>query len=205
MSFTVLVIPEDPMLNGHILKPLAKAIMADAGRPAAKVDVLSNPRLRGYGHAVKALRSGRLERYNFKDLWLFFPDADKATEDAMRALEAHVAVKGATLLCCAAQPEVEIYACAAFRNELPGTGTWKEARCHPRMKEKIFVPLLDKYGDRRRAGAGRDLMISASLDNLPLLFRLCPELLSLRARIAAHLEAPGTFNPAPHTASNPAP
>ena len=72
MSFTVLVIPEDPMLNGHILKPLAKAIMADAGRPAAKVDVLSNPRLRGYGHAVKALRSGRLERYNFKDLWLFF-------------------------------------------------------------------------------------------------------------------------------------
>ena len=120
----------------------------------------------------------------------------------MQALEEHLAKQGIALLCCAAQPEVEIYACAAFRNELPGTGTWMEARCHPRMKEEIFVPLLDKYGDRRRAGAGRDLMISASLDNLPLLFRLCPELQSLRDRIAAHLEAPGTFNPAPHTAPN---
>ena len=39
MSFTVLVIPEDPVLNGHILKPLAKAVIADAGRPAAKVAV----------------------------------------------------------------------------------------------------------------------------------------------------------------------
>ena len=205
MSFTVLVIPEDPVLNGHILKPLAKAIMADAGRPAAKVDVLSNPRLRGYGDAVKALRGGHLERYRFKDLWLFFPDADKATDDAMQALEEHVAKQEIALLCCAAQPEVEIYACAAFRDELPGTGIWEEARRHPRMKEEIFAPLLDKRGDPRRAGAGRDLMISASLDNLPLLFRLCPELRSLRARIAAHLEAPGTFNPAPHTAPNPAP
>ena len=190
MSFTVLVIPEDPVLNGHILKPLTEAIMADAGRPAAKVDVLSNPRLRGYDDAVKALRSGRLERYNFKDLWLFFPDADKATGDAMRDLEAHVAAKGATLLCCAAQPEVEIYACAAFRDDIPDA--WEEARCHPRMKEEIFAPLLDKHGDPRRVGAGRDLMIGRSLANLPLLFRLCPELQHLRDRIAAHLQAPGT-------------
>ena len=203
MSFTVLVIPEDPVLNGHILKPLTKSIMADAGRPAAKVDVLSNPRLRGYDDAVKALRSGYLERYRFKDLWLFFPDADKATGDAMRALEEHVAKQGIALLCCAAQPEVEIYACVAFRDYIPGS--WEEVRCHPRMKEEIFAPLLASHGDPRRAGAGRDLMISASLANLPLLFRLCPELQSLRARIAAHLEAPGTFNPAPHTASNPAP
>ena len=36
MSFTVLVVPEDPKLNGHILKPLAEAIVASAGRPSAK-------------------------------------------------------------------------------------------------------------------------------------------------------------------------
>ena len=203
MSFSVLVIPEDPMLNGHILKPLAKAIMADAGRPAVKVDVLSNPRLRGYDDAVKALRSRHLERYRFKDLWLFFPDADKATGDAMRALEKYVAKQGIALLCCAAQPEVEIYASVAFRDHIPGS--WEEARRHPRMKEEIFEPLLAKHGDPRRAGAGRDLMISASLDNLHLLFRLCPELQSLRDRIAAHLEAPETFNPAPHSAPNAAP
>ena len=196
MSFTVLVIPEDPVLNGHILKPLTKAVMADAGRPAAKVDVLSNPRVRGYDHAVQVIRGELPGRYRFKDLWLFFPDADKATGDGMRDLEAHVAGKGATLLCCAAQPELEIYACAAFRDEIPGSGTWEEARRHPRMKEEIFAPLLASHGDPRRPGAGRDRMIDRSLDNLPLLLRLCPEFQSLRDRIAAHLKAPGTSNPA---------
>ena len=192
MSFTVLVILEDPVLNDHILKPLTRAVMADAGRPAAKVDVLSNPRVRGYDAAVKALRSGRLERYNFKDLWLFFPDADKATSEAMQNLEEHVASKGVKLLCCAARPEVEIYACAAFRDEFPGSGTWEEARRHPRMKEEIFAPLLASHGDPRRPGAGRDRMIDRSLANLPLLLRLCPELQALRDRIAAHLQAPGS-------------
>ena len=98
------------------------------------------------------------------------------------------------MLCCAAQPELEIYACAAFRDDIPDP--WEEARRHPRMKEEIFAPLLASHGDPRRPGAGRDLMIDRSLDNLPLLFRLCPELQSLRDRIAAHLKAPGTSNPA---------
>ena len=190
MSFNVLVIPEDPVLNGHILKPLANAVIADAGRPAAKVVVLSNPRVRGYDHAAQVIRDELPGRHRFRDLWLFFPDADKATGDAMRALEEHVAKQGIPLLCCAAQPEVEIYACVAFRNDIPGS--WEEARDHPRMKEEIFKPLLDQHGDLRRAGAGRDLMIDRSLNNLPLLFRLCPELQALRDRIAAHLQAPGT-------------
>ena len=102
MSFTVLVIPEDPTLNGHILKPLTKAIVADAGRPAARVTVLTNPRLRGYDQAVRAVRDELTERYGFMDLWLFFPDADKATSDAMQRLEADVGALGASLLCRAA-------------------------------------------------------------------------------------------------------
>ena len=190
MSFTVLVIPEDPVLNGHILKPLARAVIADAGRPAAKVTVLSNPRVHGYDHAVRVVRDELPERYGFKDLWLFFPDADRATPDAMQALEEHADKQGVTLLCCPAQPEVEIYACAAFRNEVPCS--WEEARHHTSMKEDIFAPLLAKHGDPRRAGAGRDLMIERSLANLPLLLRLCPELQSLRDRIAAHLRASET-------------
>ena len=41
-----------------------------------------------------------------------------------------------------------------------------------------------KVGDRRQPGDGRDLMIGESLKRLPLLYRLCPELKSLRERIA---------------------
>ena len=106
MSISVLVIPEDPQQNGHILKPLVQAIMGDIGRPHAKVNLLTRPRVRGYDQAVMTLRNELNARYGFMDLWLFFPDADRATSDAMQDLEEHVEAKGITLLCCAAHPEV---------------------------------------------------------------------------------------------------
>ena len=186
MSFTVLVIPEDPTLNGHILKPLTKTVVADAGRPSAKVTVLTNPKLGGYDQAVRAVRSELAERYRHMDLWLFFPDADKASDEAMRSLEEHVTARGVNLLCCIARPEVEIYACAAFRNEI--REHWEDVRSHPRLKEEIFEPLLATHGDPRRAGGGRDRMAEASLENLPLLFQLCPELRTLRERIEDRLQ-----------------
>lgn len=79
MSFNVLVIPEDPVQNGHILRPLASAILRDAGKPAAKVKVLDRPRVQGYDQAVEAIRNQVYNFYRHMDLWLFFPDADKAT------------------------------------------------------------------------------------------------------------------------------
>jgi hypothetical protein len=183
MSFKVLVIPEDPTNNGYILKPLVQAIMADAGKPNAKVDVLTNPKLGGYDHALKAIKDELPHRYGFWDLWIFIPDADRASLEAMVSLEKELAAKDITLLCCPAQPEVEIYACAAYRTEVEGG--WDAARKDHRMKENVFDPLRDKYGDDRRAGGGRDLMIAESLKNLPLLYQLCPELKSLRERVAS--------------------
>ena len=188
MSFKVLVVPEDPRLNGHILKPLAEALLGDAGRPRARVTVLANPRVQGYDHAVRTIRGDELHAsYAFYDLWLFIPDADRAKRDAMDHLEADLRSRGISLLCCPAQPEVEIYACVPFRDELHMT--WEEARNHPRMREEVFTPLLARHGHARRPGGGRDLMITRSLRNLPLLYRLCPETKRLRDRIAAHLEA----------------
>ena len=188
MSFSVLVIPEDPVQNGHILKPLVQALMRASGRPAADVKLLDNPRVRGYDQAVKVIRGELSEFYGFLDLWLFFPDADRASAEAMRRLEVDIAAHKmrARLFCCPAQPEVEIYACAAFRDALDGT--WEDAREHPRLKEEVFQPLLGKHGDPKRAGGGRDLMIKASLRNVRLLFQLCPELEQLRDRIAAHVQ-----------------
>ena len=187
MSFRTLVVPEDPTLNGYILKPLAEALLEDAGRPRAKVKVLDNPRVRGYAHAVQAIRGDDLHAgYVFYDLWLFFPDADRAKPDAMESLEAASRSRGVSLLCCPAQPEVEIYACVAFRDDLPGT--WDHVRTHPRMKEDVFEPLLAKHGHPRRPGRGRDLMITKSLRNLPRLLQLCPETKRLRDRIVARLQ-----------------
>ena len=181
----VLVIPEDQTYNGYILRPLVKAIVADAGRPSVKVTTPGQPRIRGYPHAMTVIRDELPVLYGFYDLWLFFPDADRASSDAMRRLESDLANQGVSLFCCPAQPEVEIYACAAFRADL--RVSWNDARMNPRMKEEVFRPLLDMRGDPRRTGGGRDLMVVESLRNLPQLYRLCPELLTLRDRIAALL------------------
>lgn len=185
MSFKVLVIPEDPTLNGYILKPLAEAIVADAGKPKAKVTVLSNPRLEGYDHAIRAIKEELTMRYAFWDLWLFMPDADRASVEAMANLEQELAGKGVKLFCCPAQPEVEIFPCVAFRSDLKAN--WDAIRKSDRMKEDYFVPLLKKHGDPRRAGGGRDLMIEKSLQNLTTLYQFCPELGELRQRLEKHL------------------
>ena len=189
MSFKVLVIPEDPTHNGYILKPLVQALVADAGRPRAAVTVLTNPWLGGYDHALRAVKGELTERYAFWDLWLFMPDADRASPAAMLALEAELAARQVRLLCCPAEPEVEIYACAAYRDTLPGG--WALARKHLRFKEVHFDPLLALHGDARRAGGGRDRMMAEALKNYPLLLQLCPELRTLRDRIAMLVQQGG--------------
>ena len=188
MSARVLVIPEDPTFNGHILLPLVRALVADAGRPSARVQVLANPRVQGYVQARQVIRNRLSSRYRWYDLWLFFPDADRATDDAMRRLEAELEAQGITLLCCPAQPEVEIYACAAYHRDLRDMKrTWDDIRDDPRLKEDVFEPLLERHGDPDLPGEGRERMTTQSVRNLPLLYGLCPELKDLRDRIAAQL------------------
>ncbi len=183
MSFKVLVVPEDPTNNGYILKPLMEAVLTDAGKPNAKVTVLTNPRLEGYDHAVKAIREELPDSYGFWDLWIFMPDADRAKPEAMTNLEGDLAGKNIKLLCSPAQPEVEIYACVSYRDEIKEG--WDSARKNNQFKEDVFEPLLAKHGDDRRAGKGRDLMIADALKNRQALYQFCPELKDLRDRIVA--------------------
>jgi hypothetical protein len=181
MSFKVLVIPEDPTLNGYILKPLTEAILAEAGKPKAKVTVLSKPAVGGYDQALRAIKETLPDSYSHWDLWIFLPDADRASPEAMTKLEAVLHAKGITLLCCPAQPEVEIYCCVGYRDDLGAS--WSAVRSSQRMKEDHFEPLLKTHGDAKRAGAGRDILIDKALSKMGTLFQLCPELATLRDRI----------------------
>jgi hypothetical protein len=181
MSYKVLVIPEDPTFNGYILRPVIDAVLQEAGKPRAKVTVLTNPRLGGYDHAKKAILDDLPDRYRFWDLWIFVPDADRASPEAMAKLEEELRQKSINLLCCPAQPEVEIYCCVAYREQL--SLSWELAREHHKFKEEVFQPLLDKNGDYRRPSGGRDLMIDESLKNMAAFFQFCPEMKRLRDRI----------------------
>lgn len=185
VSVRVLVIPEDPTHNGYILKPLVEMVLADVGKSTAKVTLLTNPRLRGYDQALAAIRNELASKYGFFDLWLFFPDADRATAASMQALEDDLAAEGVNLLCCSAIPEVEIYACVAYSKTVDLS--WAEVRAHARMKEEIFAPLLNRHGDPRRPGGGRREMTGRSIANRNRFFALCPEVEELRDRIGTTL------------------
>lgn len=183
MSFRVLVIPEDPTHNGYILKPLVEMVMKAAEKPTAKVTILTSPKLKGYDEALHSVRHDLATRYRQMDLWLFIPDADRASAAAMQDLESELAEQGVTLFCCPAVPEVEIYACVAYHTEI--RMSWSAARRHPRFKEAIFERLLTTYGDSRRPGQGRIEMTERSLARRTRFFRRCPEIARLRDRIAA--------------------
>jgi hypothetical protein len=181
MSFKVLVIPEDPTNNGYILKPLVKAILNDAGKPNAKVTILTNPKLEGYDHARRAIENELPLKYGFMNLWLFMPDRDRANDEAMRNLETKLDRKNIRLICCQAEPEVEVYACLSSRNEIEIP--WNDVRVHTTMKESIFNPLLKKHGNKNAPGQGREEMTLRSLQKMDTLYQFCPELALLRDKI----------------------
>jgi hypothetical protein len=175
MSYRVLVIPEDPTYNGYILRPLAEKMLEEVGRPNAHVMVLTNPKLDGYDHAVQAVKGELRERYGHFDLWLFLPDADRASN--LDALEHALEGKGIRLKCCAAQPEVEAWLLAGHRKHLGLE--WSEIRAHPRLKEEVFEPFLARHGDLRRPGRGRESLMRETLSNYRSLLEMCPELKEL--------------------------
>ena len=179
MSLRVLIIPEDPTDNGYLLKPLVERMLAEAGKPSARVTILTNPRLRGYAQAVHAIRNELTVRYGHFDLWLFLPDADCA--EGLPELERAMLRHGVTLLCCAAQPEVEAWLLAGHREKL-ALG-WNEVTNHPRLKEEVFRPFLRQFGDARSAGGGREPLMRETLANYRGLLNLCPELKDLEARL----------------------
>lgn len=183
MSLQVLVIPEDPTYNGYILQPLVERILAEIGKPNARVKVLTNPRLGGYDHALRAIHEDLPERYGHFGLWLFLPDADRAKN--LEPLEEKLLSKNINLLCCPAQPEVEAWLLAGHRENLDIS--WSDVRSHARLKEEVFEPFVRKHGDPRSVGGGRGSLMRTTLTNYRGLLDVCPELKNLEERLKIFL------------------
>lgn len=183
MSFKVLVVPEDSTNNGYILRPLVKKILSRCGKPNAWVDVLDDPRVRGYEHAKILLRTQLFEDYRFVNLMLFLPDADGKDRGAeFRALEDEANRQGVRLLCCAAEQEVEVWLLAGHLNRLPSQ-SWPATRSNTSVKENVFQPFLAAYGNPKAPGGGRDVLMGQTLNGYGALLQLCPELADLERRI----------------------
>lgn len=182
MSFSALIIPEDPTNNGYILDPLIERMLAECGKPNAKVEVLRNPKTQGYEHAKALLLGEVLDRYRHKNLLLFLPDADgKDRAVEFLTMEQKANNLGVRLICCAAQQEVEAWLLTGHLEKLDTP--WQSIRADISLKENVFEPFLTQHGDSRRAGGGRDLLMQQTLQNYQGLLQRCPELAELEQRM----------------------
>lgn len=182
MSYRVLVIPEDPTHNGYILRPLVSRMLAECGKEKAKVHILTNPKADGYEHAKRLVRDEILERYAHFDLLLFLPDADGKDRTAEFAtLEQEANSRNVRLICCAAVEEVETWLLAGHLDKLGLP--WAAVRADVSVKENVFAVFLERHGDPRRPGGGRDILIAETLRHYDALLGRCPELATLRDRI----------------------
>ena len=195
MTYRVLVIPEDPTYNGYILQPLVEALMAESGKPNARVKVLDNPDIRGVDGAIQ--EAPQIARdYLMQALFLLLVDRDGRVGDGkdrlqrLRDAEQRAREYGQLLLGCAAVEEVEVWLMAGHPAKIAELGfTWKEIRQHDHPKERYFDEFLKIHGNRREVGQGRKRLMREGLANLPGLLHRCPELADLLRRIRAALEA----------------
>jgi hypothetical protein len=177
----VLIIPEDPTLDQHILKPIVEHIFADLGR-TARVEVLRDPHLRGVDESLDPQILGEIVEDNpMIDLFLVIVDRDcnrLRNEEKAREREREHAGK---LLVCLAVQEVEVWMLALHRATLGMR--WNDVREHCDPKERFAVPFLESNGWHHSLAGGRKRAMRELGTGWRGLLDVCPELKDFKERI----------------------
>ena len=177
----ILVIPEDPMLDQYILKPVMERLFADLGL-AARVTVLWNPRLRSVDQALNpSVVRDIVATYSMIDLFLIIVDRDADEHRATRAHTREIEHPGRLLVCLAVE-EVEVWMLALHRERLPSP--WAEIRGERDPKERFAYPFLAAHAPKLDAGQGRKWAMRDLGARWKGLLDVCPEIAELKARIA---------------------
>ncbi|MCC7373574.1 MAG: hypothetical protein IT581_02885 [Verrucomicrobiales bacterium] len=183
MSFQVLVVPEDPRYNGAILKPLFEKLLAEAGRPFARVVVSHGWKQRGY-EAVMASLSDLIGQYRYFDLIVLVVDSDGRLPGRLQRMaieETKARDAGARLVGVVAVEEVETW---LLMGHLPRLrASWREVRSDASVKENHFQPFLKEFGDPTSPDGGRGRLMLEALQDFNGILQRCDELRHLLGRI----------------------
>jgi hypothetical protein len=182
----VLVIPEDPVKDRYILKPLVEQLFADLGRPQARVEVLENPRLRGVSEALSQQVLADIvdgPRNGMIDLFLVLIDRDGDRPGVAIEREREHPKR---LHVCLAIEEIEVWMLALHRDRV--AAPWSTVRAEPHPKEAFAEPFLSEHAPKGSPGRGRAWAMHA-LDRKAwrALLGVCPELEVLKQQVAALL------------------
>ena len=130
----ILVIPEDPKLDQYILKPVVARIFADLEK-SPRIDVLSNPRLRGVAEALDSAKLADIvATFPMIDLFLVIVDRDgvKSRQETAAAREAEHPRR---LFVCLAVEEIEVWMLSIHSRDLGAP--WREIREETDPKERL--------------------------------------------------------------------
>lgn len=182
----VLIIPEDPTLDQHVLRPVVAGIFADLKRPA-RVDVLTDPHLKGVDQALdRQIVANIIADNPMVDLFILAIDRDCNRKKNESLAQARVADHPDRLLACLAVQEVEVWALALHRGEL--TDKWSEIRADCDPKERFWDPFIARKGWGAEVGKGRKRAMRALAGHWSGLLQVCPEIAALKAEIAAWMK-----------------
>jgi hypothetical protein len=186
----VLVIPEDFRKDQYILKPIVKSILAAIGRPQARVNVVTDPVVRGVDEALRWTKlADIIDRYQgMVDLFLLIVDRDgdegrRAKLDAIEKRAADMTTKA--FLAEHAWQEIEAWAIAG-QSQLPAA--WKKIRAEKDSKERYFEPLARARNLLDEPGEGRQTLGLEAARNYARVRQLCDEVRDLEARVRAIVE-----------------
>lgn len=182
----VLIIPEDPTLDRHVLQPIVHRIFQDLGRKA-RIDVLTDPHLRGVDQALGSEVVGAIVEDNrMIDLFLLVVDRDCDRLGNSRKAGARQREHPEQLIATLAREELEVWALAPHRGDLDAG--WTEVRSHCDPKERYFDPFIRRKGWLETVGKGR----KRAMRNLGAawtgVLSVCPEIAELKEAIRGWLE-----------------
>ncbi len=180
----VLIIPEDPALDRYILKPIVERIFSNLGR-RARVQVLSNPRLRGVAQAIDPhILADIINTYPMVDLFLVMIDRDGVVSrsDIAKSREQ----EHSCLLACLAIEEIEVWMLALHQKSL--RASFSEIRSEANPKERFAQPFLAEHASRRSPGRGRAWAMRSLRGQWKRLLTLCSELHDFEQRIGTWLK-----------------
>ncbi len=185
----VLIIPEDPALDSHVLKPVVERIFAELGR-VARVDVLTDPHLRGVAQALDADTVRQIVEDNrMVDLFLLMVDRDCDRDGNVAKAAGRVSAHAGKLLACLAEQEVEVWPLALHRDDVGAP--WREVHAHCDPKEAYWDPFVAKKRWLGEVGKGRKRAMRELGAGWSGLLKLCPEIARLQDDIGAWLSGVG--------------
>jgi hypothetical protein len=178
----VLVIPEDSRRDKDLLKPLVQALMAEIGKPRAKVRVCEKPVLGGVAQALKWERIRTiLDLWGGQtDLFILIVDRDgeqnvgrRETLTSLEGQSAALLKEGQALLGEHAIEEIEVWVLAG--HDLPPGWKWSDVRADPHPKETYFAPFLAEHRKLPNDAAGRAMVAEEAARSIRRVCLRCPE------------------------------